>query len=148
MCKCLYRFVLWCFLIVCFWIGLLVQVEEKLVIFGFGCLVVGYFDDNNVLFEGYINELFFSEQSLLVIQVDYYLIDIFFVMFQLLVYNNSECDLGIEWFYLIYELNFQWLFKVGKMCMFFYYYFDVLDVGFVYFWVFLLQQLYSVFLFN
>ena len=78
---------------------------EKLEISGFGRLVAGYLDDNNVSFEGYTNELTFSEQSLLAIQADYHLTDTLSVTSQLLAHNNSERDSGIEWFYLTYEPN-------------------------------------------
>ena len=121
---------------------------EKLEISGFGRLVAGYLDDNNVSFEGYTNELTFSEQSLLAIQADYHLTDTLSVTSQLLAHNNSERDSGIEWFYLTYEPNSQWLFKAGKMRTPFYHYSDVLDVGFAYAWLSPPQQLYSAFLFN
>ncbi|MFS1704511.1 hypothetical protein [Alteromonas sp. AMM-1] len=122
--------------------------DEKLNISGFGRLVAGYLDDNNVSFEGYTNELTFSEQSLLAIQADYQLTDTVSVTSQLLAHNNAERDSGIEWFYLSYQPNANWLFKAGKMRTPFYHYSDVMDVGFAYAWISPPQQLYSAFLFN
>ena len=105
--KRLHRPVLWCLLIVCFWTGLSVQAEEKLAISGFGRLVAGYLDDNNVSFEGYTNELTFSEQSLLALQADYHLTDTVTITTQLLAHSNNERESGLEWLYLSYEPNSQ-----------------------------------------
>lgn len=122
--------------------------NEKLELSGFGRLVAGYLDDNKVTFEGYTNELTFSEQSLLAIQADYHVTDTVTVTTQLLAHNSAERDSGIEWFYLSYQPNANWLFKAGKMRTPFYQYSDVLDVGFAYAWLSPPQQLYSAFLFN
>lgn len=122
--------------------------SDKLEISGFGRIVAGFIDDPSVSFEGYENEVSFNEQTLLALQADYHLLDNLMITSQVLAHTNSERDSGVEWFYASYVPHNNWLIKGGRMRTPFYYYSDVIDVGFAYPWISPPQQLYSAFLFN
>lgn len=124
------------------------ELSERVNISGFARVVGGYLDESNASYNNYSNEVSFSEQSLLAIQADLFITDTISASGQLLAHTSDERDSGVEWLYLTYEPNNNWLFKFGKLRTPFFRYTDVIDVGFSYPWISPPQQVYSGFLFS
>jgi hypothetical protein len=124
------------------------RVTEDFEVSGFARVVGGYLDDADLNFEGYSNELSFSEQSLIAVQGEYAITPKLTLAAQLLAHSGEDRDSGIEWLYLNYEASDQWRFKLGKLRTPFFNFSDVIDVGYAYPWITPPQQLYGAFLFS
>ncbi len=114
----------------------------------FGRIVGGYLDTEEARYEGYDDEVSFSQQSLIAVQGDFSISDTLTVSAQLLAHSGDERQSGAEWLYLSYKPNVSWRFKAGKMRTPFFRYSDVIDVGFAYPWISPPQQVYSSYFFS
>jgi len=115
---------------------------------GFGRIVAGYLDESNASYNGYSNEISITEQSLFALQSDVTITDTLRLSAQLLAHSDDNRESGLEWFYLNYEPNQNWRFKLGKLRTPFFRYSDVIDVGFSYPWITPPLQVYNGFLFS
>ncbi len=119
------------------------KLNEKLEFSGFARVVLGYLDESDATYLGYDNNLSFSEQSLIALQADYKISSQLSATAQVIGISGDERESGIEWLYLTYEPNRFTQIKVGRQRTPFFNYSDVIDVGFVYPWITLPQQVYS-----
>jgi len=124
------------------------DISERIEFSGFGRLVAGYLDESSADYEGYSDEVSFSEQSLFALQTDITITETIGISAQLLAHSGDERESGIEWLYLSYEPSQNWRLKAGKLRTPFFRYSDVIDVGFAYPWITAPQQVYSSFLFS
>lgn len=124
------------------------DISERVEFSGFGRLIGGYLDEKSADFDGYSNNLSFSQQSLFALQTDVTITDTLSLSAQLLAHSSEERESGIEWLYLSYEPSQNWRFKLGKLRTPFFRYSDVIDVGFAYPWILPPQQVYSGYLFS
>lgn len=124
------------------------DLADRVEFSGFGRIVAGYLDESSASYEGYSNEVDFSQQSLFALQTDIRITDNLSLSAQLLAHSNIDRESGIEWLYLSYQPNQNWNFKAGKLRTPFFRYSDVIDVGFIYPWLTPPQQIYSGFLFS
>lgn len=114
---------------------------------GFARVVAGYLDTDQAYFEGYEDELTFTEKSLVGFQADYAVTDEISLSGQLLLHSDSQHQSGLEWLYLSYDPNPDWQLKVGRLRTPYLKYSDVFDVGYAYPWISPPRQLYGSYLF-
>lgn len=110
---------------------------------GFARFVGGYLNEENAAYLGYEDRLSFDNQSLLGLRADAKLNEEFSAVGQLLGHTADNRDSGIEWLYLKYQPQRFLQFKLGRQRTPFYYYSDVIDVGFAYPWINPPQQVYN-----
>jgi hypothetical protein len=122
------------------------DISERIEFSGFGRLIGGYLDEKSADYEGYSDNLSFSQQSLFALQTDVTVTDTLSLSAQLLAHSSDKRESGIEWLYLSYEPSQNWRFKLGKLRTPFFRYSDVIDVGFAYPWILPPQQVYSAYL--
>lgn len=121
--------------------------ESSLEFSGFARVIAGYLDTDQAYFEGYEDELTFTEKSLVGFQADYAVTDEISLSGQLLLHTDSEHQSGLEWLYLSYDPNPDWQLKLGRLRTPYLKYSDVFDVGYAYPWISAPRQLYGSYLF-
>jgi hypothetical protein len=124
------------------------DLSDRVEFSGFGRLIGGYLDENSANYDGYSDDLSFSQQSLFALQTDVTITETLSMSAQLLAHSSEKRESGIEWLYLSYEPSQNWRFKLGKLRTPFFRYSDVIDVGFAYPWILPPQQIYSGYLFS
>ncbi|MBQ4834036.1 hypothetical protein J8L70_12355 [Pseudoalteromonas sp. MMG010] len=118
---------------------------------GYARIIAGYFDQENVEYDGYDNSINFSPDSLIGLQLDYELNEYFALTGQVKLTDSrvSEDDSsGLEWLYLTYQPTDNIQMKLGKLRTPFFAMSDFSDVGFAYPWINLPQQVYNTYLFD
>ena len=89
--------------------------SERIEFSGFGRLIGGYLDEKSVEYDGYSDNLSFSQQSLFALQTDVTVTEKLSLSAQLLAHSSEKRESGIEWLYLSYEPTQNWRFKLGKL---------------------------------
>lgn len=121
---------------------------DKLELSGFARVVGGFVDTDKATYEGYDDNVSFSEKSLIAVQADYNFSSTLSASVQLLLHTDEDRESGVEWLYLTYTPTEEIQFNVGRLRTPFLKYSDVIDVGFAYPWVNAPQQLYSSYMFS
>lgn len=121
--------------------------DSSLEFSGFARVIAGYLDTEQAYFEGYEDEISFTEKSLVGFQADYAITSEISLSGQLLLHTDSQHQSGIEWLYLSYDPNPDWQFKAGRLRTPYLKYSDVFDVGYAYSWISPPMQLYGSYLF-
>jgi len=114
---------------------------------GFGRLVAGHLNQDNVVFNGYGNRLTNSADSLIALRADYGLNDSLSVVGQVLAHTDDDRASGIQWLYADYRPTADINVKVGRQRIPFYNYSDIVDVGFAYPYARLPDAVYSQYFF-
>lgn len=124
------------------------DLADRVDISGFARVVAGATSGESATFQGYDDEISFSEQSLFALQADVDINDKLSVSAQGLLHSSSVRDSGLEWFYLTYRPTNAWQIKLGRLRTAFANYSDVVDVGFAYPWITAPIGLYGSYLFT
>jgi hypothetical protein len=128
-----------------------VKADDSLEFSGYARLIGGYFDKNDVEYEGYDDSVNFSPSSLIAFQLDYELTDSLFATGQIILTDNDTSEnnsTGLEWLYLTYQPTDSLQLKLGKLRTPFFSMSDFSNVGFAYPWINLPQQVYNTYLFD
>lgn len=84
---------------------------------------------------GYTEDLSFSPESLIGIQVSGDLGEGLSVTGQIVARGVNDFDANFEWAYISYEINDNWTVQAGKKRLPLFYYSDFFDVGYAYVWM-------------
>jgi hypothetical protein len=122
--------------------------DKNIEVSGFARVVAGIASNNSVVVNGYDNQIQFTEESLVAVQIDGKLTDKISATGQLLYHPADNRESGVEWAYLTYQHNHQLNFKLGKMRSPFFQYSDVIDVGVSYPWISPPGQVYKKYMFS
>lgn len=100
-------------------------------------------DDDELVYD-YDSDFNFDFVSVFGFQVCGDVSDKFFVIVQLVGCGSEDYDVDFEWVYMIYMLNNNFNISVGCLCMFLFKYFVLLDIGYLYYWLILLDVVYGI----
>jgi hypothetical protein len=115
---------------------------------GFGRLVTGAIDDDELVFAGYDNNFSFEEQSLIAFRGEYTYANTLSVVGQVIGHSSDTRDSGIQWLYARYQATNNLSLMLGRQRVPIFTYSDVIDVGFAYDWISPPTQIYTNYLFS
>lgn len=110
-------------------------IEDNITISGFASFVGGRFSEDTHQFAGYDDEVTFSADSIMGLQLSAQLSDKISVTTQLVAKGIDDYDVEAELAYLTYSVNRNWDIRAGRIRAPFFYYSDFLDVGYAYPWI-------------
>lgn len=124
------------------------QADDTFKFSGFASFVGGTFSEENYGYAGYTDEISFSPDSVIGLQIGAQVSDNVTVTTQLVAKGISDYDVEAELAYLTYAVSRDWDIRAGKIRTPFFYYSDFLDVGYAYPWVRPPVDVYRVLLFS
>jgi len=111
---------------------------------GFATIAAGMTDEKDDVYHHYDDELSFSPDSVLGLQLDAELLDKLSGTFQLMACENYvDDDFQLEWAYLTYDYSSDFRLLLGRIRPSMFLYSSYLDVGYAYLWVSPPQEMYS-----
>ena len=115
---------------------------------GFARIVGGYLNDDSNTYNGYENNLSFTEESLLGLRANIPLNQSISLVGQAVLRTSDQRDSEIQWLYADYRPSNNLSFKLGRQRIPLFQYSEVIDVGFAYPWISLPVEVYNPFIFT
>lgn len=114
--------------------GMAAQAED-LVVNGFMSVAGGGSDNSSVTFSGYDQDVKFTPDAVLGVQLSKQLDDSVSLTGQLVSKGSSEFDTTVEWAFATLNVTDELDIRAGRLRVPFFYYSDFLDVGYAYNWI-------------
>lgn len=102
---------------------------------GFASFVAGKYSEDDASYLGYDNDVSFSPDTMIALQVGSQLNDEVSITTQFVAKGYNDYDLEVELAYLTYKIQGNWDARIGRIRAPFFYYSDFLDVGVAYPWI-------------
>lgn len=116
-------------------LGFVTSASAEITFSGFASFVGGKFSEDNYTYAGYDDDVSFSPDTVVGIQLGSKLTEEIKVTAQLVAKGLDDYDVEAELAYLTYAVNPFWDVRVGRIRAPLFYYSDFLDVGYAYPWI-------------